>query len=175
MMLSSSPRLETKRLILRLPQESDFDAVASFMASPRSHFVGGPSEDRFVMWRAFLAVLGHWALRGYGFFTLEHRETGAIVGRAGVVFHEMWPEPELGWHLFDDYEGQGYAFEAALAIRAWAAREHGLGPLISLIAPENTRSIALAERLGARWESDIDLLGTRGGIYRHPDVAEAAA
>jgi RimJ/RimL family protein N-acetyltransferase len=127
------------------------------------------------MWRAFLAVLGHWALRGYGFFTLEHKETQAIVGRVGVVFHEMWPEPELGWHLFDSFEGQGYAYEAAVTVRDWAARERGLGPLISLIAPENTRSITLAERLGARWESDIDLLGTRGGIYRHPDIAQVQA
>lgn len=174
-MLADAPRLETDRMILRLPQESDFDAVARFMASPRSHFVGGPSDERFVMWRAFLAVLGHWALRGYGFFTLEHKKTQAIVGRVGVVFHEMWPEPELGWHLFDGFEGQGYAYEAAVTVRDWAARDRGLGPLISLIAPENTRSIALAERLGARWESDIDLLGTRGGIYRHPDVTKVRA
>lgn len=171
----STPRLETERLILRLPTEADFEAVTTFMSSERSHFVGGPGSDRFAMWRAFLAVLGHWALRGYGFFTLEHKESGAIVGRVGVVFHEMWPEPELGWQLFDGFEGHGYATEAALAVRDWAWREKGMGPLISLIAPDNTRSIALAERLGAHWESDIDLLGTHGGIYRHPTPEEAAA
>ena len=109
------PALTTERLILRGPKESDFETIHAFMGSPRSAFVGGPVLDRFATWRAFLAVLGHWALRGYGFFTLEHRETGKLVGRVGVVCHETWPEPELGWHLFEGFEGQGYAYEAATA------------------------------------------------------------
>lgn len=163
------PVLSTERLILRGPQEADFEAIATFMASPRAVYVGGPTDDRFAMWRAFLAVLGHWALRGYGFFTLEHRQTGQLVGRVGIVHHEMWPEPELGWHLFDGFEGQGYAQEAALAVRDWGWRECGLGPLVSLIVPENTRSVVLAERLGAKFEREIELLGHVGGIYRHPD------
>lgn len=171
--LIAYPRLETERLILRGPEEDDFGPVAEFMASPRATFVGGPVTDRFAVWRAFLAVMGHWALRGYGFFTLELKGSGGIAGRVGVVYHEMWPEPELGWHLFDGFEGHGYAFEAAVTIRDWANEVHDLGPLISMIVPENHRSIALAERLGATWECPVDLLGTRGGIYRHPAMARA--
>ncbi|MDA7423616.1 GNAT family N-acetyltransferase [Thalassococcus lentus] len=170
------PRLETERLILRGPLESDYPAVAAFMASPRATFVGGPVNDEFATWRAFLAVIGHWSLRGYGFFTLEHRESGAIVGRAGIVNHIMWPEPELGWHLFDGFEGQGYAYEAAVEIRQWADKSLGLGPLISLIVPENERSVRLAERLGATAESEIELMGATGVVYRHPNLsAESAA
>lgn len=169
------PTIQTDRLVLRGPRESDFPTVSAFMASPRAYFVGGPITDEFALWRAFLAVMGHWALRGYGFFTLEHRTTGAIVGRVGIVNHIMWPEPELGWHLFDGFEGQGYAFEAARAARNWAWRECGLGPLISLIMPDNTRSVALAERLGARLEGELALMGHVGGIYRHPHPTEVAA
>ncbi|MBV2359720.1 GNAT family N-acetyltransferase [Thalassococcus sp. CAU 1522] len=169
------PELRTDRLILRGPREEDFEAVLAFMSSERSAYVGGPTADRFAAWRAFLAVMGHWALRGYGFFTLEHRESGALAGRVGVVEHEMWPEPELGWQLFDGFEGQGYAFEAAVAVRSWAWREHGLGPLISMVVPENSRSVALARRLGARYERDIVLLDTPGQIFRHPDPVEVGA
>ncbi len=168
------PRLDTRRLILRGPREDDFPHVLAFMASPRAAFVGGPETDRFTVWRAFLAMIGHWALHGYGFFTLERRDTGEIAGRVGVVRHEMWPEPELGWHLFEGHEGQGLAFEAALAVRGWAERTHRLGPLMSLIVPDNSRSIALATRLGARYEADFDLMGTRTGLYRHP-APEAGA
>lgn len=175
-MVANFPRLETERMILRGPLESDYPAVAAFMASERATYVGGPIDDEFATWRAFLAVMGHWTLRGYGFFTLEHRQTAEIIGRAGIVNHIMWPEPELGWHLFDGYEGQGYAFEAAIEIRKWAEETLGLGPLISLIVPENTRSVRLAERLGARAESQVELMGTTGVVYRHPDLsAESAA
>ena len=169
------PTLTTERLILRGPREGDFETVAAFMASPRAVFVGGPETDTFALWRAFLAVLGHWALRGYGFFTLEHRETGDLVGRVGVVHHVMWPEPELGWHLFDGFEGQGYAFEAAQAARDWAREACGLGPLISLVAPDNLRSAALARRLGAEPEGEMTLLGLRAQVFRHPDRGGRAA
>lgn len=168
------PRLETERLILRGPEESDFPIVAAFMASPRARHVGGPITDEYAAWRAFLAGLGHWALRGYGFFTLELRETGLPVGRVGVVYHVMWPEPELGWQLFEGYEGAGFAFEAARQVRDWSYRSCGLGPLVSIVAPDNTRSIALTERLGAVMEGEMELLGGRSQVYRHPDPAVAA-
>ena len=167
-MVYDTPQLQTERMILRGPREDDFEAVLAFMSSERSHFVGGPMTDRFLSWRSFLAVMGHWALRGYGFFTLEMRDTGALAGRVGVIRHDGWPEAELGWHVFDGFEGRGLAYEAALAVRDWAWRERKMGPLISQINPENAPSIRLAKRLGATLESQTVLLGHPCLVYRHP-------
>ena len=161
--------LTTERLILRKPQEDDFAAIAAFQASERSKFVGGPTTDEWQLWRGFLSAFGHWALRGYGFFTATLKDN-TIVGRVGLVNHIMWQEPELGWHIFDGYVGQGYAFEAASKIRHWAAETLGFNPLISYIHPDNTRSIALAERLGATLEGKTELLGSPCHIYRHPKI-----
>ncbi len=171
---TNAPTLHTARLILRGPQEDDFDAVARFMASDRARFVGGPAADVWQAWRGFLGAVGHWALRGYGFFTLVERDTGHLAGRVGVIFHPFWQEPELGWHLFDGFEGKGYAHEAAQAVRDWAWQDHGLGPLISYVHPGNLPSRRLAERLGARHEADGTLLGVTCMIYRHPDPGTAA-
>lgn len=166
------PVVETERLILREPRLSDLDAVAAFMASDRAVFVGGP-KDRQQSWRGLLAGLGHWLARGYGYWTVEDRATGAVAGRVGVHFHAVdWPEPELGWHLFDGFEGQGYALEATRAAREAAARHAGLTRLISLVAPGNTRSQALAARLGAVIEGTMTVMGQQALVYRHP--AESA-
>lgn len=167
-------RIETERLILRTPVEEDFPAVDAFMQSPRSAFVGGPEPDPFARWRAFIGGVGHWALKGYGFFMVTLKD-GAPVGRVGVINHVMWEEPEIGWHLFDGYERQGYAAEAAIAARNWAWRVHGLGPLISYIHPDNIASIRLAERIGATFERHGSLLGHPCQVYRHPSLEEAAA
>lgn len=158
--------LTTERLVLRTPLESDFDSVAAYSASPRSKFTGGPSDDKFQVWRGFMAAFGHWCLRGYGLFTVMLPD-GQLIGRAGVIDHIMWDEPELGWHLFDGFEGYGYATEAALAARDWAARELGLGPLISYIHPDNTASARVAQRLGATFERETTLLGGPAQIWRH--------
>ena len=163
----SVPVIRTERLTLRDPRVGDLDAVAGFMASPRAGFVGGPMT-RFDAWRNILTLCGHWVMRGYGYWTIEETATGRIAGRVGVHNHEeKWPEPELGWQVFDGFEGRGYAHEAALAAREQAGRM-GLGPLISLIVPDNLRSRQLADRMGAVVEREIDLLGKHVLMYRHP-------
>lgn len=161
------PEIETARLILRGPRESDFEALAAFGASDRSRFVGGP-YPRFRSWGGFLAIYGHWALRGFGMWMLECRATGRTAGRIGMIFNDGWDEPELGWHVFDGFEGQGLAFEAAMAARAHAAAHQGLDGVISYIDPANARSQALARRLGATVERPGTLMGHKVEVWRHP-------
>lgn len=166
----SVPVINTERLILRGPRENDFEAFAAFGASERSKWVGGP-YPRIRSWGGFLATYGHWALRGFGMWMLEHVETGKTVGRVGMIYNDGWEEPELGWHIFDGFEGKGLAFEAAQIARDYAANHQGLNGVISYIDPANTRSISLANRLGAAFERKGELLGMKVDVYRHPKVA----
>lgn len=167
------PTVETERLILRAPREADLDAVSAFMQSERSHIIGGPM-DRVACWKLIAGNIGHWALRGYGFWNIESRANGEMVGACGFIFREGWSEPELGWNLHDGYEGQGIAFEAASAARSYGATHFGLDGVISHIDPKNERSIALATRLGARFEKSGALLGHDIHIYRHPKQGDTA-
>lgn len=166
------PTIETERLRLRAPRESDFEPEAEFFASERSAHVGGQMA-RDQVWRWLASVVGHWAFRGYGFFALEEKATGKFLGHVGPWFPEGWPERELGWTLMSGAEGKGFAFEAATATRKWAYDSLGWTTAISLILHGNTRSVALAEKLGARLERDFE--HERFGpchIYRHPSPEE---
>ena len=160
--------------ILREPREADFPAAVAFSASERSRFVGGP-QSRWQAWRGFTSGIGHWIIKGFGFWAVEEKGTGAIVGRVGLIEHDGWSEIELGWHVYDGFEGKGYAYEAAMAVRDHAYRVMGLPPMISHIHPDNTRSRRLAERMGAVVEGKTKLLGRRCLIYRHPEGAAPAA
>jgi RimJ/RimL family protein N-acetyltransferase len=166
------PVLETERLILRAPVEADFPTMLRFNDSARNAFVGGTLERRWV-WRGLLGNIGHWALRGYGFYSVDTRG-GDFIGRIGVIFHDEWPEPELAWHLYDGFEGRGYAAEAARAAKADYHARISDDPLISMIDVENARSEALALRLGARRESTETDEDGRFHIYRHPAAQGAA-
>lgn len=160
------PVLETERLVLREPREVDFPAMLAFNDSPRAVFVGG-GGDRQKVWRAFLSNVGHWALRGYGFFSVDSK-AGDFIGRVGVIYHDGWDEPELAWHLFDGFEGKGYAYEAALAARADYHARITLQPPISYIDVTNGRSEALAIRLGAVLEKTLKDDQGHDHVYRHP-------
>jgi len=166
--MTAIPEIETERLILRPYRLSDFDTFAACnMDDSRMRWIGG-AQSRHGAWQSFAAAMGQWALRGYGVWAVERKDTGALAGRTGVVHAESWPEPELGWVFNAGHEGLGLAHEAALAARDHAARHFGLNPIISQIHPENARSRALAERMGAVVERETTLLGDPCLIYRHP-------
>jgi RimJ/RimL family protein N-acetyltransferase len=167
--LTATPVLETDRLTLRAPQARDWEDFAAFLTSDRASFVGGP-VPRDKAWRAFGHQIGHWVLRGFGMFYFSLKGAAAPIGMAGPWYPESWPEREIGWSLWSaEAEGKGYAFEAARAARDFAF--HGLGwqTAVSYIAPENTRSIALATRLGAALESGAPCPGDEPClVFRHP-------
>ncbi|MEO1315853.1 MAG: GNAT family N-acetyltransferase [Pseudomonadota bacterium] len=169
------PVLETERLILRPHREADLDDWVAFYASDRAAPVGG-FKDRDQVWRGLVARLGHWMLRGYGMWAVEEKATGLLCGQVGPHCPVDWPEPEIGWLLLERAEGRGIALEAALASRRFAYETLGWETAISLITDGNTRSIALARRMGARPEG-VFVHGRYGDmpIYRHPAPSELVA
>ncbi|WP_319937671.1 GNAT family N-acetyltransferase [Allitabrizicola rongguiensis] len=169
--LAGTPVLQTERLILRAPRPGDFEPCAAFLTSDRGRYVGGPLS-RPLAWRAMGHLTGHWVHRGFGMFIFATREApDTPLGMAGPWFPEGWPEHEIGWSVWaPEAEGRGYAFEAARAARDWAVRALGWTDIVSYIAPDNARSIALAERLGARLDPGAPTFDYDKPIhvYRHP-------
>ena len=55
---------------------------------------------------------------------------------------------EMGYTIFPAHRRRGHACEAAAGMMDWAMREHGIRKFILSISPDNTPSLAVAERLG---------------------------
>lgn len=152
---------ETARLRLRLFAERDLGALAAMYADAETmrHIGDGRTFTRDETWRAIAGMLGHWALRGFGMWALELKQTGELVGRAGFIDPEGWPGFELGWLVARPHWGKGYATEAARFALDHALSTMGRRRVISLIRPGNERSTRVAEKLGMRAEGEIELLG----------------
>ena len=159
---------ETSRLTLCQWQEKHFDPYAEYYSDEAmAKWVGG-LKDRDGAWRHMAALIGHWELRGYGYWAVEEKKTGRFVGCVGLWRSDGWPELELGYWLVRDMHGKGYATEAALEARAYAFEVVGADTLVSYIHPENEPSKRVAERLGARCEEIIQLLDFGPHcVYRH--------
>lgn len=167
-----TPILDTERLRLRAPALADFEPFAAFLGSARAEHERG-RHDRAGAWRHFCTACAGWVLRGYGAFSIEDRATGGYLGECGVFHEHDYPEPELGWMVVPEAEGRGIAREAAIAVRDWAFAQLGLTTLVSYIDPANTRSIRLAERLGAVLDATCPRPDPGDLVYRHTR-AEAA-
>ncbi len=120
---------------------------------------GKPITDAFAGWRNAAIMAGHWALYGVGMFAVEERETGRYVGRVGPWMPPGWPGFEVGWGIASEFRGKGYAVEAASAAIDWSFATFEIDRIVHCIDRENAASQAVARRLGARKDREIDLLG----------------
>jgi RimJ/RimL family protein N-acetyltransferase len=161
------PTFTTERLILRPFAMADFAALEAIYQSPRSRYIGG-TQPREKVWLDFASDCGIWHLMGFGSLSIEEKATGALVGQCGLNAPPEYPERELGWVLFDGFEGKGYAFEAATRLRGFAFDTLGWDTVVSYIDPDNVRSIRLAERMGAVLDKDAATPNGEGClVYRH--------
>lgn len=175
--LSDTPVLKTDRLTLRAPAACDWPQWKAMMASDRSRFIRPDDIDDGKAWRAFGHIIGHWVLRGCGSFIITRTGDNTALGMTGPWYPANWPERELGWSIWSaQAEGQGIAFEAAQAARDYAFDVLGWDTAVSYVAPENERSIALAQRLGAKRDDNADFPGDGPClVFRHPAKGKIAA
>jgi len=159
------PRLETARLVLRAPVVADCTVWERVWASSDATM----TPER--AWEEFCVYTAGWLLHGHGLFTVEHRQTGAVLGFVLLGLEWEDAEVELGWGFLPEARAKGYATEAASA-----ARDHGLallgaGHLVSYIDPLNTASTAVAQRLGATRDAAAShAIGD--DVWRHGDLTQ---
>jgi RimJ/RimL family protein N-acetyltransferase len=151
------PKLCTERLLLRSFSQDDFEAFAEIVSDPEvvRYLDDGAPISREDCWRGMALFVGHWHLRGYGWWAVEERGTGRFLGRIGLYNPEGWPGIEIGWLLDRRAWGSGLATEGATAALAYAFDVVHANHVISLIDPRNTRSIRVAEKLGETYERRI--------------------
>lgn len=169
--MTVAPTITTERLTLRPFRLSDFTEYAAFLASDRAVHMGGPHTQK-TAWSWFCNDIAHWPLFGFGGLMIED-SIGRKLGQVSVTKGMDFPEAELGWFLFDGFEGKGFAGEAALALRKWIYAHNKLESLVSYVGRTNRASIALAERMGAELDETAPTPnGDPCFVFRHPSAYE---
>lgn len=153
---TGAPLIETERLRLRAHTLADFESTLPMWNDPIvTRFIGGRPYTAEEVWQRLMRYAGSWTLLGHGFWAIEEKASGRMVGEIGVLraLRDMDPpfadhEPELGWALLPEAHGKGYASEALQATLDWEASELNAPCLTAVIDPDNAPSIKLAEKFG---------------------------
>lgn len=160
--------ISTSRLELVKVTIEDWPSLHNFYKDVEAtRYTTGRPLSEGESWRIVAALIGHWEIHGYGPYTLKLKDSGTVVGVVGLWYPGDWPEPEIMWSLIPGFSGQGYAQEAALAVRHMAAEYLPELHLISLIFEQNLASRKLAEVLGATLETRFLFRDKEALIYRH--------
>lgn len=167
--------IETTRLLLRRPTESDIDAWTTILADPLvARYLGPPMDSHEAVATYIRTIVERHEADGFGLLAAERKDDRRVIGRAGFLVWDTrtWSpttlreaggdgEVEIGWTLARDCWGFGFATEAGEACRDYGFAQLSRARMASVIQSENSRSIAVARRLGMAFERDIR---TRNGF-----------
>jgi RimJ/RimL family protein N-acetyltransferase/8-oxo-dGTP pyrophosphatase MutT (NUDIX family) len=136
-------------------------------------WLGGPWTEE-VARRSAVRVRAGWDAAGAGVWAAYDRVTGELVGRGGVVPYSLdgLATYEVGWIVHPDRWGQGYATEMGMAGLEFAFKELDAREVVAFTLPHNTRSRAVMDRLGMRYDREIVHAGMGHVLYvsRNPAV-----
>ncbi|MEA2124958.1 MAG: hypothetical protein QOI80_1740 [Solirubrobacteraceae bacterium] len=126
-------------------------AFTALCADPEVMEHLGGAEPQVVSAELSERIGDHWATFGFGLWACLDGE--ACVGFAGAArpgpnWTAFGDDVEIGWRLARAAWGRGFATEGARLALPAVAEHLGLERVIAFIAPGNTRSRAVARRLG---------------------------
>jgi len=104
-------------------------------------------------------ALRHWREHGYGPYRVSAAGSGEALGICGLFKRDNLDDPDIGYALLRAYRGQGYALEAALAVRDHARDRLRLPRLAAIVAPGHARSVRLLQKLGMRAAGRVRMPG----------------
>jgi len=86
----------------------------------------------------------------YGMCAIHLKEDDTFIGQAGALIQEVdgKKEYEVGYHLFSEQTGKGYATEAAKHFKEWLFKKDEVSSVISIIREDNVPSQKVAVRHG---------------------------
>lgn len=155
--------LATRRLLLRHLHILDSESLYRvFGAAEVMRFGDGVQTREWV--GSWLQTCFDWYYKSWGFgpYAVVTKKDKEVIGYCGLFYFpdlDGQQEIEIGYRLARSVWGQGYATEAAVAVRDYAFKTLGMKRLIAMIDPSNIASIRVATKIGMQYEKDIMLEG----------------
>ncbi len=166
--MTSSPTIDTHRLLLRDWRAEDLPAFAAMNADARVMEFFPKPLDRDESDARAAGIRDHFARRGFGLWAVEVRGVAGFIGFVGLSVPQFeahfTPCVEVGWRLAHEHWGFGYATEAARAALDFGFQRLALAEIVSYTVPANRRSRAVMERIG--------MTRTPADDFDHPALPE---
>lgn len=144
--------IETKRLLLREMTAQDFDALHRILTDPdvMQHYPCVFDEAKVQGW--INKNIERYQVFGFGLWAVCLKDTGEMIGDCGLTMQLIGGQikPEIGYHIRKDHQRNGYAKEAAAAVRDWAFTNTPFQMLYSYMKYTNIPSAKTALAYGCK-------------------------
>ena len=150
--------LETQRLVLRHMSTDDAEFVLQLLNEPAWLRFIGDRGIRSLQDAAAYIVNGPvemYARLGFGLYVVELKDGGLPIGICGLIKRDFLADVDIGYGFLSQYWAQGYAYESASGVLAYAIQVLGLQRIVAITTSDNHRSARLLEKLGLRFEQMV--------------------
>lgn len=170
-MSTSCELLKTDRLVATRLTLSDFDAICRLHRDPlvmQTLSADGDIYPDDVTLCGLNLAIEHWRRQGFGFWAFRNKTGGEFIGRGGLKQYEISGRTEIGlaYAVLSEFWNQGFATEMAAASLDVGFEKLGCPSIASWTLPHNRASRRVMQKLGFRFESDIDIAGLPHQFYR---------
>lgn len=142
--------IETERLYLREMTDEDFEALRKVLGDPdiMCHYPYAFDEERIRNW--IDRNRERYRVFGFGLWAVCRKDTGEMIGDCGLTMQLVDGRilPEIGYHIRGDQQRQGFAGEAARAVRDWTFEHTPFEVVYSYMKAENIPSVRTAMSYG---------------------------
>lgn len=147
----------TERLELRAFQASDAEAYYRLNSNPEvMRYLGGESLCADVdTARAAIINYPDWELYNIGRWAAVLRETGEVIGFAGLKYLPEFDHVDLGYRLLPEHWGKGLATEAARACLRYGFESLGLSQIVGYTDPQNEGSQRVLQKVGMERQEPV--------------------
>ena len=159
--------LETDRLILRWFELNDAPFIVKLLNEPGwKQFIGDRGINSIEAARSYIftRLIASYQQHGFGLYAVQLKQNATLIGMCGLVKRDALDDVDIGFALLADYEGRGYATEAAQAMLTHARDDHVLQRIVAITTDDNDRSIRLLLRIGMAYRETVRLAGDAGPL-----------
>jgi len=154
--------LETERLALRKLTLQDISFIIELLNTPGwLKYIGERNVKNEEQAIAYLenGPLKSYGEYGYGLWLVETKSDQRKVGLCGLLKRPTLEHPDIGYAFLPEFMGQGYAYEIAKAVLAYAFTSFQLTTISAITLPENIRSIHVLEKIGMKYVKPFQFPG----------------
>ena len=157
----------TERLVIREQTPGDLDGLYEIYSDKEivryTEDLFEDREEEAEYMRSYIE--NQYRFYEYGIWAITLKDTGKLIGRAGISLREGFDIPEVGYVIGKKYQNKGYAKEAMKAIIEYAAEELEMSDLIAFTKEKNTASVKLLESLGFSRRGHVLIKGGYHSMY----------
>jgi len=154
--------METDRLVMRRFTVDDATFILRLLNEPGwIQYIGDRGVDSIVTASAYIEtkLIASYEQHGFGLYAMQLKGEDTLIGMCGLIKRDGLDDIDIGFALLAEYEGKGYATEAAKATLEHAHKIHALERIVAITIEDNVRSIRLLEQIGMGFEKTIRLPG----------------